>query len=86
MSYCNVVRSSALTAVNEHAHSRDSSDLGGESLQTGLITWTLGCVIRDWHLISLEFRLSLRISCVCPGYWEGMASPVVEPSFHRCHS
>ena len=38
MSYCMLC---ALTAVNEHTHSRDSSDIGGESLQTGLI----GCVI-----------------------------------------
>ena len=30
--------------------------------------------------ISLEFRLSLRISCVCAGYWLGTASPVVEHS------
>ena len=30
--------------------------------------------------ISLEFRLPLRISCVCAGYWLGTASPVVEPS------
>ena len=38
-----------------------------------------GCVIGIG--ISLEFRLPLRISCVCPGYWLGTASPVVEPSF-----
>ena len=31
--------------------------------------------------ISLEFRLPLRISCVCPGYWLGTASSVAEPSF-----
>ena len=31
--------------------------------------------------ISLEFRLLLRISRVCAGYWLGTASPVVEPSF-----
>ena len=37
---------------------------------------------RDWHLISLKLSLSLRI-CVCPGYWMGTVSPVVEPSFHN---
>ena len=47
--------------------------------QQKMSTHTVGiCVIEIG--ISLEFRLPLRISCVCPGYWLGTASPVVEPS------
>ena len=65
--------SSALTAVIEHTHKYTHSS--NQSL--GLISH------RDRHLISLEFRLPLRISCVCLGYWLGTASPVVEPSFHN---
>ena len=36
--------------------------------------------------ISLEFRLPLRISCVCPGNWLGTASPVVEPSLKNIYT
>ena len=57
--------SSALTAVNEHTHSRDSSDLVDSRFSRVSTNRSNHLGSRMCHrAFSLEFRLPLRISCV----------------------